>query len=155
MLAANRGVTAWKLLLSVSLFACAWAGGCRLAWAQDAPRVSPPVVQHDTQVPYPDGAEGDATVVLELVVGEDGRVAEVRVIEGAAPFAEHARRAVEGWRFEPARRDGVRVAARIQARIDFHAPEAPVAPPVAAADTQAGAPVDEPIEVTVLGERRE
>lgn len=155
MLAANRGVTAWKLVLSLSLFACAWAGGCRLAWAQDAPRVSPPVVQHDTQVPYPDGAEGDATVVLELVVGEDGRVAEVRVIEGAAPFAEHARRAVEVWRFEPARRDGVRVAARIQARIDFHAPEAPVAPPVTAADTQAGAPVDEPIEVTVLGERRE
>jgi TonB family protein len=149
-------VTAWKLLLSLSLFAGAWAGWSRLALAQGTPSVSPPVVQHGTDVPYPRGAQGDAEVVLELVVTDDGTVAEVRIIEGSAPFAEHARRAVAGWRFAPARRDGVVVAARIKARIEFSAPAPkPVAEAPAAQQPKSPPELEEPLEVTVLGERRE
>ena len=158
-------MTAWKLLLSLSLFVCASAGWPSRALAQDAPSVTPPVVQHGTDVPYPRGAEGDAAVVLELFVAEDGSVAEARVIEGSAPFAEHARRAVEAWRFSPARRDGIAVAARIRAHIEFRAPEPnPVAEAPAVqqqalqqqALQQPSLPEpEEPLEVTVLGERRE
>jgi TonB family protein len=103
------------LLAISSLFAAA-------AEAQDQtpPGITPPVVQNGTDVPYPGGAHGEAAVLLELVIAKDGTVSDAVVTEGAEPFAEQARRAVLGWRFTPALRAGVPVAARIRARITFH-----------------------------------
>jgi TonB family protein len=132
--------------------------------ARNASELLPPVVQGSTDVPYPEGAEGDATVMLELVVEKDGSVSSATVIEGTAPFAEQARTAVLAWHFAPARRDHEPVAARIRARVAFHRePEEPV-PPVATAPPGAlvepvGAspapPPEPPFEVTVVGARRE
>jgi TonB family protein len=116
-------------------------------------------------VPYPPGAEGEAAVVLELVVEKDGSVSSATVIEGDEPFAEQARATALTWRFEPAQRDGADVAARIRARVAFRRePEQAVIPPTPsepsapahsvapAASTPAPEP---PLEVTVVGERRE
>jgi TonB family protein len=57
--------------------------------------------------------------VLELVVGTDGAITDARVTSGTPPFDEAALRAVRAWRFEPARREGRPVAARIRYTLRF------------------------------------
>jgi TonB family protein len=63
--------------------------------------------------------QGAVTVVC--VVGPDGRVRDVQI---ARPLGmgldEKAIEAVKQWRFEPAKKDGVPVAVRIQIDVDFH-----------------------------------
>ena len=92
------------------------------AAAEDLPTLTPPVPATGTDVPYPSGAEGDARVVLELIVEKDGSVSSATAVEGAEPFAEHARQAVLGWRFVPAQRGAVAVVARIRVQIFFDQP---------------------------------
>jgi hypothetical protein len=131
---------------------------CATAVAEQALELLPPVARGSTDVPYPVGAEGDAAVVLELVVEKDGSVSSATVIEGAAPFAEQARTAVLTWRFTPAQRDRQPVAARIRAHVAFHraheepAPASAPIPPVEAKPVRSPEPS---YEVTVLGTRRE
>jgi hypothetical protein len=130
--------------------------------AQSAPTA--PIAQGSTDVPYPAGAQGDAVVLLELLIEKDGSVASAEVTEGAAPFADHARSAVLTWRFTPARQGDSPVAARIRARVEFHRPP-PAAPPLplpapsplaAAPDARAlAAPPEALLEATVRGQRRE
>jgi hypothetical protein len=76
-------------------------------------------------VPYPQGASGDAVVLLELTVEADGTVSKAVVLDGVAPFAEPARRSVLAWRFLPAHRGSTPVAARIHARVAFHQEQTP------------------------------
>lgn len=143
---------------------------CAFVRAQTAPALTPPTAQTSTDVPYPAGAEGEATVVLELVVEKDGSVSSASVVSGDEPFAEQARSAALAWRFAPAQRGDVPVAARIRARVDFHpeveeAPPAAVAAPLPASDSSPGAPSGAPpappppppppVEITVVGARRE
>jgi TonB family protein len=99
--------------------------------------VEPPVRVDTERVPYPPGATGDRSVVLELRIDRQGGVAQADVVEGEEPFARAAREAAMSWRFEPARRDGVPVEARIRVRIDFTqaAPQ-----PVTPAETPGAAP---------------
>jgi hypothetical protein len=137
------------------------------AVAEKLPDLLPPVAQSSTDVPYPEGAEGDAAVVLELVVETDGSVSSATVVDGVEPFAELARSAALTWRFTPARRAQQPVAARIRARVDFHRdPEDPTPPaePALAAAPLAPAPAGEAaakpspppaMEITVVGTRRE
>ena len=82
-----------------------------------------PKPKSDTRVDYPRGASGDAEVVLELLIDVDGHVREVKRVLGEEPFASHASRFVKSWVFEPAQRDGKRVAARIRFQINFSEPE--------------------------------
>src|SRR5689334_5802002 len=65
--------------------------------AQAVPETSAPVAQSSTDVPYPDGASGDASALLELVVEADGSVSSAIVIEGLEPFAERARSNALTW----------------------------------------------------------
>ena len=69
--------------------------------------------------PYPRGGSGDASVVLILVIDEDGSVRSAEVDTGDEPFASAARVRAAGWRFRPATRDGVPVAAKIRYRVNF------------------------------------
>ena len=130
--------------------------------------VKPPKVQGGTDVPYPTGAQGDATVVLDVDIDKDGRVSSVVSREGPEPFAEQARRAVLTWRFAPARRGDAPVSARIRARVDFHQEPAlasprPTAPGAGPSPTTASAPapsksdvvLETPEEVEVRGARHE
>ncbi|HET9931784.1 MAG TPA: TonB-dependent receptor, partial [Polyangiaceae bacterium] len=133
--------------------------------AEDAVELTPPVAQSSTDVAYPAGADGDAAVVLELVIEKDGSVSSASVVEGEPPFAEQARTAALAWRFAPARRGDVPVAARIRTQVAFHREEelpavaAPIEPrPVPATSLPSSALPSAPepmVEVTVLGSRRE
>jgi hypothetical protein len=139
---------------------------CASVCAQVPPELTPPVAQSSTDVPYPEGADGDAAVVLELVVERNGSVSSATVVEGAEPFAEQARTAALSWRFAPAHRGDTPVAARIRARVAFHRDEeAPIAEAAMPALSAPGAvpapaavpasPPEPPMEVTVVGARRE
>ncbi|WP_437579385.1 TonB-dependent receptor plug domain-containing protein [Sorangium sp. So ce887] len=135
------------------------------AAAAQAAQVTMPSPIGPTDPPYPPGGAGEATVVLRLTVHADGTVGAVEV-EGEEPFASAAARAAASWRFEPARRDGRPIGARILFRVTFRDPRhaAPAAPPPAPAgpapppESAAPAPPPppappKPIDVVVVGER--
>ena len=134
--------------------------------------IVPPRVISDTRVDYPEGASGDAEVVLELLVERDGRAQEVSVVTGTEPFATRALQAAQRWRFEPATRAGTPVRARIRMQVLFTEPrpEQPVdeaepaieadrarpprasRPVITGADAEA-APPPADVEVVVSGAR--
>src|SRR5579863_2533277 len=118
-------VLAWFLLWTTS------------AAGQDKPAVqakplaaalTPPVAQSSTDVPYPPRGNGDAVVVLELIVETDGTVSNAVVTDGDEPFAAQARQSVLTWQFLPARRGSAPIAARIRARVEFHEEQVPSTP---------------------------
>jgi hypothetical protein len=88
--------------------------------------VEPPHAR-DVAVVYPEGAHGQAVVVIELIVGDDGHVIDSRVLAGGEPFLHAVRAALPTFTFEPATRDAKPVAARIRIEIPFR--EAVVLPP--------------------------
>lgn len=64
------------------------------------------------------GVEGD--VVLEIVVRADGRVGEVKVVQGlGAGLDRNAIEAVKQWRFSPARRYGTPVDVMVEVAVAF------------------------------------
>lgn len=128
----------------------------------------------DVHVLYPEDGEGNSTVVLEILVGIDGKVGEAQALEGEAPFTQAAIEATQHWRFEPATRDGEPFAARLRFAVEFTPPEpapaeavtleagAPKPAPQTArtgdsstAKPQAPAGEDEAVDVLVTGERPE
>jgi TonB family protein len=153
------------------LLAALLAFGPRVAAAQGAApppaeaAVVPPRPLAPLQADYPEGAAGDALVVLVVTVNADGSVRSARVAEGPEPFGAAAVAASSGWRFEPATRDGKAFAAAIRAQIRFTAPAPPPPPPpppaapINVGPRPPGAPIPPPapsppppLEVTVRGE---
>ncbi|UQA57495.1 TonB-dependent receptor domain-containing protein [Polyangium aurulentum] len=134
------------------------------AQAPSEPEVTMPSPRGPTAPPYPPGGEGDAQVVLGLLVRADGTVSEARVIEGQEPFASAAASAAASWEFEPARRNGKPVSVRIRFLVTFHAPAPPeeLPPPAAPIPAPSPAPAAMPappaprepeaLEVMVQGE---
>jgi TonB family protein len=122
---------------------------------------TPPVALVNTEVPYPSGATGEARVVLEIVVDVDGSVSQVRVLAGSEPFAKQARTAALKWRFDPARRGDLPVAARVLALVEFRqqvpeTTEVDTATPAGSPPPQtSGGAAPGPLEVTVHGQRRD
>jgi hypothetical protein len=122
----------------------------------------PPRLASRSTIPYPEGAHGDALVVLMLTIGRDGAVQAARAIEGEEPFATAATAAATSWQFEPARRQGQAVGARIRFEVRFfdrqvEADDAvPPAPGAATSQGRAHAPENTsraPAEITVVGQR--
>lgn len=112
------------------------AAAPRIASADDDPPpavdepVVPPRLLAPVQAAYPDGAEGDAFVVVAVTVAPDGTVQTARILEGLEPFAGRAIEAVGVARFVPAMRGGKPIAATVRFRIDFaKAPPPPPVPP--------------------------
>lgn len=147
--------------------------------APAAPSAPPAIVPPRPLAPlgaaYPPGAEGDALVLLELVINADGTVRRARVLEGAEPFASAALAASARFSFAPATRNGAPISAAIRAEIHFIAPvvetppepaalpakpgasrkpgtPAPRAPGAPGASPSPTAPTPEPVEITVRGE---
>lgn len=132
--------------------------------APSEPEIVAPVAIDAGSVPYPQGAAGDAVVVVELTVDPTGQVKQSRIVEGTEPFTAAVLAAAPGWTFTPARRSDVPMAARIRMRVEFHAPR--VVPPT---NADAGGPsvvpraatavitgtVEEPEDVRVHGQRKE
>jgi TonB family protein len=114
------------LLLAGAARAAPYArAGGDAAGETGAPKLTPPRALDAGTVPYPAKGTGGAVVILELLVDADGAVTDARVTEGPEPFASAARAEAERWRFEPARRGEVSVAARVRMRVAFEAPAAP------------------------------
>src|SRR3954463_15287550 len=90
-----------------------------------AQAIVPPRLLQQVQAGYPDGAEGNAYVIIAVTVAVDGSVQNARVLEGVEPFAARALEAIATARFVPATRGGVAIPATIRFRIDF----AKAAPP--------------------------
>ena len=123
--------------------------------------LTPPTLVSTPDVAYPQGAHGEALVVLMLTVGREGTVEAARAIEGEEPFASAATAAALTWTFEPARRQGQAVAARIRFEVRFREPIAEEAdraaamPPTPEAHAPQKTPAAQgPTEITVYGERK-
>ena len=121
------------------LVACTAPSSAMAQPSPGAPPTAPQRLDPAPDVAYPEGAEGDAEVVLVLVIERDGRVRSVDVERGAEPFASAAKQAAASWQFAPATRAGEPVAARIRFAVTFRAPQ-PVEEPAAPAEEAAGAP---------------
>ena len=125
------------------------------------PELVPPVLRSSAKVAYPEGAHGEAVVVLTLTIAKDGSVATAKASDDNQPFAMTAENAALGWTFEPARRAGQAVSARIRFEVRFQEPlPDPTEEPAAVAGSppsKSGPKAPEqvrPIEVTVAGERK-
>src|SRR4051812_34308212 len=120
----------WKLHLTVRIALTAGflalALG-RVAHGQEAaPALAPPRLVTFVDAPYPDGAAGGAAVDLEMDVAATGQVARARVVTSAGEaFDQAALAAARRFVFEPARRDGQPIAARIRYRYLFTPPPPP------------------------------
>lgn len=94
-----------------------------------AAELVPPHLVTAPDVPYPEGASGDAVVVLELLIDEQGDVADVKVEEGDEPFATRAKEGARAFKFEPATRDGKPIKSRIRYKLSFTPPVIIETPP--------------------------
>ncbi len=74
---------------------------------------SPPVPVSLVATPYPPQALMGGEVVLDALIDSGGRLAELNVVNGAAPFLEPVLSAVRTWTFSAAQMDGRAVEARI------------------------------------------
>lgn len=81
--------------------------------------VTPPRLLEPVQAAYPDGAEGNAFVIVIVTVAANGNVQNARIGEGEEPFAARALEAIASARFVPAMRGNVPIASIIRFRIDF------------------------------------
>lgn len=78
---------------------------------------TPPIPIVTTEALYPVNSLAMGSVTLTVVVEEDGRVSEAKVLKSIPSLDEPSVRAARQWRFEPARLDGRRV--RSAASISF------------------------------------
>jgi serine/threonine-protein kinase len=82
--------------------------------------VTSPVRTHGGPAPYPERARQlhlEGSVTVAMIVDENGTPIELQVTESGGPILDAAvLEAVRGWRFEPARKAGVKVKVRWTAR---------------------------------------
>ncbi|MGC4090397.1 MAG: TonB-dependent siderophore myxochelin receptor MxcH [Polyangiaceae bacterium] len=179
-----------RLLSARGLAVCALLSGVssltpQLAYAQgvdsaSTPRSDQPLPEPSMPVPptlvqaaepeFPEAARAaglsQAQVALRVLVDDQGRVSSAEVITPAGyGFDEAATRAALNYRFEPARRGGVAIAARVLVQVTFElieatpavgaasppASSAPAADSPAPASTPAAA-TPAPVEVLVQGQ---
>jgi TonB family protein len=120
------------------------------------PAPTPPVALAPLTAAYPAGQQGDASVILEIVVDAKGAVQSAVALSGSEPFAAAAIAASSSWRFRPATRAGAPVAARVRAQIAFkeEKQEAPPVPKPAAEPPAREKPKPpQTLEVTIVGEQ--
>jgi protein TonB len=63
------------------------------------------------------------SVLLDGTVGPDGHVRDLKLIHGGPILGDAAVQAVEQWRYEPYRRNGVPIVMPIEITIDFNLPK--------------------------------
>jgi TonB family protein len=87
------------------------------------PSVTPPVRVKGEAAPYPRLAEQFrmlGTVTVDFIVDEKGEPQDLHVVESASEILDQAVvQAIRGWRFTPARKNGVAVKVRWQAKQEF------------------------------------
>ncbi|WP_394841472.1 TonB family protein [Pendulispora brunnea] len=145
-----------KRLYFLFLFLVAWLGGTGPAWAQNAPPpLVPPRLLTEETIAYPQGAQGDAIVVVELTVDTGGAVTQAIIVSGEPPFTSAVLGRAPAWRFVPARRGDVDVRARVRMRIEFHPPPPAQNAPNAPTPNRPPARIEREEEVSVRGRLQE
>lgn len=88
-----------------------------------APLVTPPKILHKPEPQYTDAARAariQGTVQVKGIVGEDGRLSSIKVVQGLGyGLDQKAGDCAAEWKFEPAKRYGEPVAVRIVADVNF------------------------------------
>ncbi len=136
----RRAAVLASVLAWVSATGPASAQPTRAPGSAESLQIEPPHRLDDAEVRYPEGANGDATVIVVLVVGDDGVVREALPETRTEPFASAAAAAVRTWRFEPATRGGKPIVAKIKVEVAFHAPVVTETPPADEGAVEAPAP---------------
>jgi Trypsin-like peptidase domain/Gram-negative bacterial TonB protein C-terminal len=80
---------------------------------------SPPAPVSLVATPYPPQALFGGEVVLDARIDTDGRIAELSVVHGIAPYLDPVLDAVRTWIFSPAQLDGRAVEARLGIVVQF------------------------------------
>jgi hypothetical protein len=150
-----------------------WPSQAQIGPTPPAPSPAPasqlPRLLSEPEIPYPEGATGDATVTLTLVVDAEGAVRSATADEPNEPFSTQAETYALQLRFAPATRNGEPISAKIRYAMTFHAPAPPPADeatpstgdnpydaePAPAPTTEQAPPPVGPAEVTVRGVRPE
>jgi protein TonB len=118
-------------LVASALAPCEWSS----AETPEAPQAEPPKqaeISYDYTTPprptkptkpkYPRAAfdkKVQGTVLVEIVIGTDGRVVKPRILESVPGLDEAALDCVRSWRFKPALKDGKPVATVARVPIAF------------------------------------
>jgi len=108
-------------------YAVAWAVGCHVSPGQQDPadnveEGTPPRPTHTAKPRYPDEAYRDklqGTVVVAILIGEEGEVAYAEVVRSNPAFDAAALACVRQWRFEPMRVAGTPRATVAHAPVTF------------------------------------
>jgi TonB family protein len=100
-----------------------------LPWEKDAVILSSKGAEkrlvHHVKPSFPKGShaqKADGTVVLKTLVGGDGAVQGVRLVEGNPALATAATKAVKQWRYKPYMRNGARTSFQTIVIVDFQQP---------------------------------
>jgi Trypsin-like peptidase domain len=87
--------------------------------ARQAGDYSPPVPISVVATPYPPQALFGGEVVLDALIDRDGKIAELNVVHGIAPYLDPVLDAVRTWIFSPAQLDGHAVEDRLGIVVQF------------------------------------
>jgi TonB family protein len=97
--------------------------GAQLTPLGSSPGITPPRVVHKVKPQYTADARAahiQGNVVLQIVVTEEGRAANMRVISSLGHgLDEQAMESVGQWDFAPARKDGQPVSSRATVELNF------------------------------------
>jgi len=80
---------------------------------------SPPIPISLVSAPYPLQALFGGEVILDALIDTEGRIADLNVVHGTAPFLQPVLDAVRTWTFSPAQMDGKAVQARLGIVVQF------------------------------------
>jgi TonB family protein len=99
------------------------AGAGRSLLSQtNTPRFEPVKVISATEAVYPANVVNPGTIVLDVMVGTEGKIEEVKVARAMPPFTEEALKAIQRWEFAPAHLDGEPVRSIIPVVFSFSRP---------------------------------
>jgi periplasmic protein TonB len=68
---------------------------------------------------YPGSAKGQATVVLQVLIGRDGTVQDAKFLQGSLAFARAAIDGVKQWKFKPYTMNGRAVSVQTLLTLNF------------------------------------
>ncbi len=80
------------------------------------------LVIHRVDPDYPEAARSanlQGVIVLDVVVGRDGSVVDIRAVNGPEVLAQAAMDALRWWRFKPYRVDGQPVVVETTVAVEF------------------------------------
>jgi hypothetical protein len=110
-------------------------------------RSSPPVPVSLVTTPYPPQALFGSEVVLDALIDTEGRIADLNVVHGTAPFSQPVLDAVHTWTFSPAQADGQVVQARMGIVVQF--PQS-FLPKLASREHKYGPPAEDSVDHAAL-----